>query len=85
MWWAKPIVDKAGKDGKVTEKGLLAATEKLFAEADKNKDDLLDEKELSEALNKFLAPPPFGPSGGPPSGRPGAARPGERERNREER
>jgi spore coat protein CotH len=83
-WWAKPIVDKAGKDGKITEKGLLAAAEKLFAEADKNKDGQLDEKELTEELNKFLAMP-FGPPGGPPGGRPGAPTPGERERKREER
>jgi hypothetical protein len=77
-------VDKAGKDGKITEKGLLAAAEKLFAEADKNKDGQLDEKELTEELNKFLAMP-FGPPGGPPGGRPGAPTPGERERKREER
>jgi len=95
-WWAKAIVDRAGKDGKLTEKGLLTAAEKLFGESDKNKDGKLDEKELIEALNKFLAPPgggrfgppggpPGGPPTGPPGGRPGAPRPGERERGREGR
>jgi hypothetical protein len=88
-------VDRAGKDGKVTQKGLLAASEKLFVEADKNKDGKLDEKELIEGLNKFLAPPPggpppgggrFGPPGGPPpGGPPGAPKPPEKERGREGR
>jgi spore coat protein CotH len=90
---AKTIVEKAGKDGKVAEEGLIAAAGKLFAEADKNKDGKLDDKELTEALNKLFPPPQFGPPGGgrpgppggPPGGRPGAPRPGERERNGEER
>ncbi len=47
---------KAGKDGKVAEPGLLAAAGTFFAGADQDKDGRLDEKELTEALNRLLAP-----------------------------
>ena len=64
--YARSLVEKAGKDGKVNEKRLLAAAGKIFTEVDKNKDGKLDDKELIEALNKLM--PPFGPPGGPPGG-----------------
>ncbi|HTU94040.1 MAG TPA: CotH kinase family protein [Gemmataceae bacterium] len=77
--YARSLVEKAGKDGKVNEERLLAAAAKLFTEADKNKDGKLDDKELIEAMNKLMPPfgPPggnrqFGPPGAPPGGPPGA-------------
>jgi hypothetical protein len=54
---ARAVVEKAGKGGKVTETRLLAAAAGLFAEADKDKDGKLDEKEVAEALNRLLRPP----------------------------
>ena len=69
--FAQTIVKEAGKDGKVNEERLLAVAAKHFTEADKNKDGKLDDKELTEALNKLM--PPFGPPGGGP---PGGGRPG---------
>lgn len=76
--YARTLVEKAGKDGKVNEERLLAAAAKLFTEVDKNKDGKLDDKELIEALNKLMPPfgPPggdrrFGPPGAPPGGPPG--------------
>ena len=81
--FARSLIEKAGKDGKVNEERLLTLAGKIFTEADKNKDGKLDDKELIEALNKLM--PPFGPPGGPPGDRrfgpPGAppgAPPGER-------
>jgi spore coat protein CotH len=68
--FARSLVEKAGKDGKVNEERLLALEAKLFTEADKNKDGKLDDKELIEALNKLM--PPFGPPGGGRFGPPGA-------------
>jgi Ca2+-binding EF-hand superfamily protein len=70
--WAQMMIDKAGKDGKVTQASLIAAITKLFGQADKNKDGKVDEKELTEALNKLMPPPQFGP----PGGRPGERAPG---------
>jgi hypothetical protein len=67
---AKVIVEKTGKDGKVTETGLLAAVAKLFAEADKDKDGKLVEREIVEAVNKLMPPPRFPPPGGAPPGAP---------------
>ncbi len=72
---AKAVVDRAGKGGKVSEAGLLAAAGKLFAEADKNKDGKLDERELAEGLNKLFLPPQFGRPGGGPFGPPGGPAP----------
>jgi spore coat protein CotH/Ca2+-binding EF-hand superfamily protein len=69
---AKMVVEKAGKDGKVTEASLVAAAAKLFAEADKNKDGKLDPQELTVAINKLMPPPRFGP---PPDGPPRNPRP----------
>src|SRR5262249_53653572 len=63
-WLARPFVEKAGKDGQVTEASLVAAAVKFFTESDKNKDGKLDEEELAEGLNKLLPPPQFGPPGG---------------------
>src|SRR5262249_47630916 len=65
---AKNIVAKAGKNGKVTRAGLVAAAEKMFAKADRNKDGKLDEAELAEALRKIVPMPQFG-GGRPPSKR----------------
>lgn len=66
--YARGLMDKAGKDGKVTLERLLAAADKLFSEMDKNKDGKLDDKELPDALGKLM--PPFRP---PAGGRPAAA------------
>lgn len=96
--YARSLVEKAGKDGKVNEKRLLELAGKVFTEADKNRDGKLDDKELSEALNKLMPPfgppggrrfgppggPPGAPPGGPPDARPGAPRPGEGGPQREE-
>ena len=68
---ARALVEKAGKAGKLTEASLVAAVGKYFVEADKNKDGLLDERELTEELNKLLAMPGFGPRRGQPFGPPG--------------
>lgn len=64
--FARSLLEKAGKDGKVNEERLLAAAAKIFTEVDKNKDGKLDDKELGEALNKLM--PRFGPPGAPPAG-----------------
>ncbi len=64
--FARSLIEKAGKDGKVSEERLLAAAGKLFTEVDKDKDGKLEEKELIEALNKLM--PRFGPPGAPPGG-----------------
>lgn len=77
--YARSLVGKAGKDGKVNEERLLAAAAKLFAEADKNKDGKLDDRELIEALNKLMPPFP------PPGARPGAAGAGPQQPKREGR
>jgi len=67
---ARAVVEKAGKDGKVTEKALLAEAEKIFAKADKNKDGKLDEEELAEGLSELFPQPKFGGPGGPGGGGP---------------
>jgi len=54
---ARAIVDHAGTDGRVDEKALLTAAEKLFGKVDRNKDGLLDERELTEGLRQLLATP----------------------------
>lgn len=64
--YARSIIEKAGKDGKVNEERLLAAAAKIFTDVDKDKDGKLDDKELIEALNKLM--PRFGPPGAPPAG-----------------
>jgi hypothetical protein len=58
---AKAVVQRAGTKGQVTEASLVAAADKVFNEADKNKDGKLDEKELAEALSKVMPQPQFGP------------------------
>jgi spore coat protein CotH len=73
--FARTIIAKAGKDGKVNAERLLAAADKLFVEVDKDKDGKLDDKELIDGLNQLM--PPGGPPGGGPPGIPGAA-PGQR-------
>jgi spore coat protein CotH/Ca2+-binding EF-hand superfamily protein len=70
MWLVKPLVEKGGVRGKVTEASLVAAVGKLFAEADKNKDGKVDGKELGDILNKLMPPPRFGPGPGRPFGPP---------------
>lgn len=65
---AKVLIEKAGKDGKLTEDNLLAAGKKLFTEADKDKNGQLDERELGQALQQFLPPPRLPGFGGPPPG-----------------
>lgn len=53
------IFTKAGvKDDQLTADTLLALGAKLFDEADKDKDGLLDEKELVDGLNALPAPTP---------------------------
>ncbi len=58
---ARAIVARAGKGGKVTEAGLVAAALKLFAEADRNKDGQIDERELGEGLGRLFPRPQFNP------------------------
>jgi spore coat protein H len=87
--FARSIVEKAGKDGKVNEERMLSTASKLFAEADKNKDGKLDDKELIDALNKLM--PPIGAAGGgrpaqakaPPAAAPGAPAAGQKESKKE--
>lgn len=64
--FARSLIEKAGKDGKVNEERLSALAAKIFTEVDKDKDGKLDDKELGEALNKLM--PRFGPPGAPPVG-----------------
>ncbi len=73
---AKVVVEKYGKGGKVTEAGLLAAADKLFAEADKDKDGALVEKDIVEAVNKQMPPPRFPPPGGGPPAAPAPSKEG---------
>jgi Ca2+-binding EF-hand superfamily protein len=73
--WARAVLQKAGKNGKVTEAGLVAAANKLFAEADRNRNGKLDERQLAEALNKLMPPPQFGPPNGGPFGPPNGGPP----------
>jgi Ca2+-binding EF-hand superfamily protein len=63
--FARSIMEKAGKDGKVTEKRLTDEAAKQFATADRNKDGKLDEEEMGPALFALFAPPggPGGPGG----------------------
>jgi hypothetical protein len=69
--YARGLMDKAGKDGKVTLDRLLLAAEKLFTETDKDKDGKLNDEELTDAINKLM--PPFRPpGGGRPANAPGA-------------
>jgi spore coat protein CotH len=56
---ARGIFDRAGQEGKLTEKALVAAAEKLFAQVDKDKRGKLDEKQLTEAI-RLVLPPAFG-------------------------
>jgi hypothetical protein len=57
---ARAIVERAGKDGKVREKALLAAADELFGRHDRDKDGKLSESELVEALQELLpVPRPF--------------------------
>ncbi|MBM4069614.1 MAG: spore coat protein CotH [Planctomycetes bacterium] len=76
----------SNKDGKITLNELNAATEKAFKDADRDKDGMLDEKELGAAIGQLFMPGGFGP-GGPggfgPGGFPGGkgrepAKPGPR-------
>lgn len=61
---AKSLVEKAGKDGKLSADSLMSAVEKTFASADRDRDGKLDERELAEALRQLVPPPP--PFGMPP-------------------
>lgn len=78
MFMAGPIVRRADadKDGKVTLAELLAATEALFKESDKEKKGTLSEKEIAAGLSILFPPPPgFGPPGGlAPGGKPAEPR-----------
>ena len=82
---SRAIVERAGdKDGKVSEKSLLAAAENLFVETDKDRSGTLDEKELTAAA-RLLLPPGFGlppPVAGDRPARPADAtkKPGEAKR-----
>jgi len=78
---ARSLIEKAARDGKVTEASLVELAEKLFTEADKDKSGKLDEQELAEAINALFPSPQFGrpPGGERPPGRP------EREQRKEER
>lgn len=60
---AKAVIERAGKDGKVTEAALVAEAEKLFAKADKDKDGKLDEDELADGLSELMPAPKFGGPG----------------------
>src|SRR5205823_2028046 len=57
---AKKLVERAGKDGKLTREGLVTLTGMLFAKADRNKDGKLDASELADALREVVPPPPPG-------------------------
>jgi hypothetical protein len=76
---ARPIIEKSGQNGKLTEASLIAAAPKLFAEADSNKDGTLVEVEITTWINRLMPPPRFGPPGAAPRGgpakRPPAAKP----------
>ena len=63
-----------------TQQEMAAAFKKLFKEADRNRDGVLDERELAEAMQKLMPPPrPFGnPFGGPGGGPAPAPRGGRR-------
>lgn len=70
--FASAIFKKAdsARNGKITLADFIKAAEALFVASDKNKDNLLDEGEISSAINALLPPPPgFGP-GAPPGPRP---------------
>ena len=58
------------KNGKLTQEELVAAAEKLFKEWAKDPNGRLDEKQLTEGVNKLLIPPQ-GPPGAipPPAGK----------------
>jgi hypothetical protein len=57
--WARVIMTEAdaNKDGKVSLEELLAAAERAFRNADKDKDGMLTEWEITEAMNRLPAPP----------------------------
>jgi enterochelin esterase-like enzyme len=61
----------ADKDGKLTEDEMVAAARKLFKEIDKEKKGAIDERQLTEGLNRLLTR-----SGGGRGGRPGGGRGG---------
>lgn len=63
---AKPFFEHldSNKAGKVTEAEFLAGMKKLFAEWDKDKNGMLDQRELTDGLQKMLPAPQMGP--GPP-------------------
>jgi hypothetical protein len=84
---ARGIIDRAGKDGKVTAVALVKAAEVVFEKMDRNRDGKLDSNELTQALNDVMPRPGFGPPGGPPAGRPGdrPSRPGGPSNEQEER
>ncbi|MFO0842455.1 MAG: CotH kinase family protein [Gemmataceae bacterium] len=70
--FARGLLDRVGKDGKVTEKQLVEAADELFVKMDKDKNGTLDTNELSEAINAMMPRPPIGAPGGPanrPAGR----------------
>src|SRR5205085_2703235 len=59
---------KEGKDGKLSQDELLAGIKQFFKDTDKDKKGFLDDKQLAEAINRLMPPPPaFGPK--PPDGK----------------
>ena len=61
---ARRLLERAGKNGKLTRASLVAETNKVFARVDKNKDGKLDDGELGEALRVVLPSVSFGGPGG---------------------
>jgi len=69
------------KAGKVTEAEFVAGMKKLFAEWDKDKNGAVDQRELTEGLQRLMPGPQMGPfpggfPGGLPGGPPGKGPPG---------
>ncbi|MFM7148672.1 MAG: CotH kinase family protein [Gemmataceae bacterium] len=55
---SKGIIRLAGEDGSLSLESLLAASERLFDQSDRNRDGMLDSTELTEAIKTVLTPPP---------------------------
>jgi Ca2+-binding EF-hand superfamily protein len=66
MFLNKPLMEAAdtNKDGKLSREEFMEAAKRFFKECDKDKQGTLDEKALSDGINRLVPPPPnFG--GGP--------------------